>query len=281
MNIPQAVAIQRYEMVRDELKAKSPEQWSKVIALCALLPSQIDVEAIWRFGRDKPCFSNITVSSGQRIAKDIALSQDFDSWQQIAGSDWTVTMKSGGQRWKSNDNFDVSGKAISNYVSTLERGGFKSYLWRLYAIRELALALNRGILSSSISELASHLNSGGVLPLDQHERWTTEFGYLAGRGWGYTTAYHMLTDLGVSVKPDIHLTRSVVRMGLLAPSYPINLSIDKISGAQELQHLAAKSAIELSQLITPTACPANPRTAMREVDKVLMEWSRQELARPL
>lgn len=103
-------------------------------------------------------------------------------------------------------------------------------------------------------------------------------------GWGHTTAYHMLTDLGVSVKPDIWLTTSVIRMGLLAPTPPSDLPEDKLRDIirdPNVQHLAAKRAMELSMWISSIACPDNPRTAMREVDKVLMEWRRQVLARPL
>lgn len=272
--------VRRYNMIRDELKSKFPEQWEVVVALCKALPERIDANAVWRFGRDKPCYSNIRVPIGERVAQDIGRSKDFDHWQKIASEDWAITMLESGRRWKRNSNFKIEGYAAKNFVSILERGGLSSYLWRLYCIRELALALKRGRIEPCVQTLVKYVETYGELPTDQVKQWTRQFGRLAGLGWGHTTAYHMLTDLGVSVKPDIHLTKSVVRMGLLAPALPSDTREDKLRDTN-VQHLAAKRAMELSKWITPTAYIANPRSAMREVDKVLMEWSRHGLACPL
>lgn len=284
MEISQEEAVRRYNMIRDELKSQCLDQWAMVVALCEALPAQIDVDAIWRFGRDKPCYSNIKVTIGERVARDIGLSQDFDDWRKIASDDWAITMIKSGSSWKSNSNFKLEGRAAKDFVSMLERGGLSSYLWRLYCIRELALALTRGSVACCIRTLVKLFDAYGGMPPEHVESWTKQFGRQAGLGWGHTTAYHMLTDLGVSVKPDIHLTRSVIRMGLLEPARMSNLPKEELAIVirdPKVQHLAAKSAMELSKWISPTACPSNPLSAMREVDKVLMEWSRQELACPL
>lgn len=284
MEISRNEAVRRYNIVRDELKSRCPEQWAVVVTLCEALPTQIDVDAVWRFGRNKPCYSNIKVKIGERVAQDIDLSQDFDDWRKIASDDWAITMIESGPSWKSNSNFKLEGRAAKYFISILERGGLSSYLWRLYCIRELALALERGSVANCIRTLVELFDGHGGMPLERVESWTKQFGRQAGLGWGHTTAYHMLTDLGVSVKPDLHLTRTVIRMGLLEPALMPNLPDEELAIVirdPKVQHLAAKSAMELSKWISPTACPSNPFSAMREVDKVLMEWSRQGWARPL
>ena len=35
-----------------------------------------------------------------------------------------------------------------------------------------------------------------------------------GKGWGHTTVFHFLTDIGISVKPDIHVARTLNFMGI-------------------------------------------------------------------
>jgi len=280
MEISREETVRRYNMVRDELKSRCPEQWAAVIALCQALPAQIDANAVWRFGRDKPCYANIKLKIGERVAQDIGLSQDFDDWRTIACDDWAISMIERGRSWKSNSNYRIEGRAVKNFVLMLERGGLSSYLWRLYCIRELALALKRGGVGPCIQTLVECVDAYGELPIERVKQWTKQFGQLAGLGWGHTTAYHMLTDLGVAVKPDIHLTKSLARMGLLAPALLSDASEDELRN-ENAQHSAAKRAMALSKSIIPTAHPADSRSAMREVDKVLMEWSRQELARPL
>jgi hypothetical protein len=280
MKISRDEAVRRYDAVRDELRAKRPDQWPIVVALCEAVPDHIDADAVWRYGRNKPCFSNIKVATGQRVARDLALHPDFHSFLPIAGPHWSIVMQNAGPSWKSNTNFSLSGRA-ADFVTSLSRGGLKSYQWRLYAIRELALALVSGKLDHLIAELVRSVAAHGNLPAERLAGWTTDFGRLAGRGWGLTTAYHLLTDLGVAPKPDIHLTRSVVRMGLLEPEFRSDLADTALRNDIRLQHLAARSASDLAKWIRPLACPSRPRTALREVDKVLMDWSLHGMARPL
>jgi hypothetical protein len=276
MNIPQVVAIQRYEMVRDELIARFPEQWDVVVSLCSSLPDRIDASTVWRHGRDKPCWSNIKVAMGQRIAADIQLSDDFNSYEAIASTDWEIMLRERGPSWRKNDNFELRGPAVQAFVRRLTRGGLSSYLWRLYAIRNLALALDR---NNSVRAMVDGLSRNqGRLSVDEWEKWSKNFANSVGMGWGFVTVYHMLTDLGLTPKPDMWLTLSAVRMGLLEPDARSDLREEDFG---RFEHSAVRVVIELSRLIAPTAYPQDPRSALREVDKVMMEWGRQGFARPL
>lgn len=279
MNLPLRVAIERYQLVRDEVRARAPTQWIEVASLCRDLPTVIDVAAVWKHGRDKPCWSNIKVEVGRRIASDLTLTPDFESHQVIASDAWEIKMLARGRDWKSNSNFDVRGASAQTFLSRLQQGGLASYRWRLFAIRELALSLCR---DDGALRMVNALGAAGRrLPARDIHPWAKRFAKLAGMGWGATTVDHMLTDLGLSIKPDIHLRRSAVRMGLFSPDIPSNLPVEEIEElASALDPRAVEVIVDLSGHITPTAHP-EAGSALREMDKVLMEWSRQGLIRPL
>lgn len=274
MNIPE-FSVERYNLIRDEVRQGPEGAWQEIIDLCAAVPSRIQPEHVWQFGRDKPCWSNITVELGKRISDDLGRSDAFRSHSIIASDDWRITMLEKGPRWKAGENFNTSGRAISEFFRNLPTGGLKSYKWKMFAIRNLALALqNDEVVRSMVADLS--LN-GRIAP-EKLKGWTKEFAARVGRGWGTVTVYHMLTDLGLTPKPDLHLRRSAIRMGLLS-GVPSDIPEDQI--ATKFDHDVVLAVIRLSEQITPTAYPQVPRTALREVDKVLMEWSRQGMVRAL
>lgn len=273
MQIPNDIA-QRYNLVRDDVKSKFPKKWDHVIKLCKAVPDKVLSEDLWQFGRDKPCWSNIKVNIGERIAADISRSSAFNSFETIAGDEWKIVMKSTGTRWKANNNFELVGSAVQDFVSGVrERGGIASYLWKLYAIRNLAVALRD---DSVIHKMVADLSVQGCIPATDLKKWTQQFAKQAGMGWGVVTVYHMLTDLGLTVKPDLHLKKSAIRMGLLSHKIPADFpegSFDQVS-----DHDIVLAVMALSKEIDPTACPEKANTCLREADKILMEWSREKLA---
>ena len=279
MPLPIEIAVARYNLVRDEVRERAPDEWDVVIRLCRDVPQKVDVDAFWRHGKDKPCWSNIRVEVGVRIASDLTLSQDFESYERIAGNDWAIEMREKGRRWRLNTNFDMVGEAARQVIDGLKRGGLASFIWRLYAIRQFALSLSQeeGTLPMvrALVDRPDRLRANEVYP------WATQFARLAGTGWGATTVSHMLTDLGLSVKPDLQLRRSAVRMGLLSPEVSSELPVEEIDRrAVELDPMVVRAVMELSEHVLPTAVPT-ARSSLREIDKVLMEWSRQGLLRPL
>ncbi len=276
MSISNEEAIRRYTMIRNELCTQFPEIWNEVVALCEAVPDQIDIESVWLFGRDKPCWSNIKVNAGRRIASDIPNTPDFSSFNTIAGDTWKIVMRTRGRRWTANENFGLQGEAVRAFIGGLERGGLSSYLWKLFAIRNLAIALEGDPI---VREMVNNLSVQGGIPPNELKQWTKTFSKRVGMGWGVVTVYHMLTDLGLTPKPDRQLKRSVIRMGLLAPEIPSDCAEELFDKVDD--HVIVLTVMELSNLLTPTAIPQKPRSTLREVDKVLMEWSRQGLSRPL
>lgn len=268
-------AVARYQVVRDELIARSPSAWSEVVDLCAQVPAQITADSFWQYGKDKPCWSNIKVAMGRRIADDLDLSRDFTSHRKIASPAWEVQMIEAGPSWKKSTNFRMAGASARQFMEKLEPGGLKSYRWRLYAIRQFAQALTGGPALDMVHGLIRDRFDFG--PAGIHA-WASRFAKLAGHGWGATTVQHLLTDLGLGVKPDLHLRRSAVRMGLLAPSVPRDLAYAEVDArARELDPLAVDAIMAMAPHVQSTANPGSA-SPLREIDKVLMEWSRQEIA---
>lgn len=249
-------------------------------AVCAGVAKQIDQQTFWMKARDKPCWSNIRVKIGQLLANQLTLSKGFESYEIIASPAWQMGSHGTGPKWKNNTCFSLHGDGVKQFVTSLGNSGLAKYLWRLYAIRSLAAALSTNETVRRMISKLSAATSAGQLNYDWLEEWVKEFKGYVGRGWGPTTVHHALTDLGVSLKPDIHVTRSCVRIGLIP-------GVDKQMDQREVDARWAKlvpqvirNLMELSKHVSPVAVP-DARSSLREIDKVLMEWSRQGLARPL
>lgn len=275
---PQTAAA-RYAIIRDELRQQAPASWAEVVKLAQAVPIQITPDSFWQFGRDKPCWSNIHEVTGGRLAADLEASPDFDHPEKIASPDWEIRMRSTGHTWKKNGNFELVGPAVRAFVSGLPtKSSLRNYLWRLFAIREFAKSLTtKPALIDMINVL---INSRFDFGPDGIYKWACRFAQLAGRGWGPTTVMHMLTDLGFAIKPDVHVRYSAVRIGLLTPEYATDFSEDYIKNNKEtLDPLVVRAIMVMAPHVDPVADP-QAAFALREIDKVMMEWSKQGLARP-
>jgi hypothetical protein len=273
--------LNKYLQAREELKSQKPEAWKEVVTLCNNVPETVDLQTIWMFGRDKPCWSNIKVAGGERIAQDIFESTDFDAFKTIAGDEWGL-VKTG--RGRANKLFEAKGNSVKKFLDRLGKGGLKSYQWKLYSIRQLALALADE--HHPIHELTKELISNQFIDHQRVGPWTKKFQKCAGFGWGYITANHMLADLGLSIKPDLHVRRAGVRLGMTVntPTTLTNAQIDKLPAKVDYEIVV--KALQIAEVLSPIARTGVSGTfknkiALREMDKAIMEWSRQDLSRPL
>jgi len=273
---PHAAAA-RYAIIRDELRQQAPTAWAEVVKLAQAVPMQITPDSFWQFGKDKPCWSNIREVVGGRLTADLKASPDFQSSSAIAGPAWEIYIspRNVDWHWKKNENFKLVGPAAQAFVERLPPGGLSSYRWRLCAIREFAKALNhhpelRQMIQQWIDDDFNFGNEGAY-------KWACRFAKYAGRGWGAISVMHLLTDLGRGVKPDLWLCRSAVYMGLLSPQISTNLldkDIKKINPGRIVEVIMA-----MAPYVDPVAAPG-ASSALREIDKVMMEWSKQGLAHP-
>jgi hypothetical protein len=217
---------------------------------------------------------------GERLFESLKCEPTFEKAEGVAADTWEMRSCGRGHSWKANDYFEgLRGKQVRTFVAA-NQSALGSYCWRLCAIRELARALvHDHRLPAMIAKLATQVAAGN-LQEDELRAWVQEFRRRAGRGWGPTSVYHLLADLGVTPKPDIHLYQSAVDMGLVSRSASNRNGAERRSPNERMQHEVVWRTIELAREITPTAWAEAPN-ALREVDKVPMEWSRQGLRRTL
>ena len=277
MAIDLNLAVHKLRAVRAKVREQSASTWAELEVLCANIPATIGKVQIWQMGKDKPCWSNIQVPTGERIVSDLQRSTDFQSSATIASASWLMVRNP--QLGRSSSAFTLEGDSVRAFIAGLQPGGLKSYVWRLYAIRELAKGLESNAnpkLTALIQELITKQSFTG----SEIERWTKNFAKHVGYGWGYITVNHMLTDLGVSIKPDVWVRRSAVRLGLIegVPSDSAFEHIDALPEKVDFQII--NIALDAAGLIEPlvavqTSDPKlKKRLALREIDLCLMRWGK-------
>jgi hypothetical protein len=273
----------RYLRARAEVRAHA-NAWREVLAVCAdfRVPAfgpgrsfDENRQSVWFAGRDKPCFSNVKVKIGERMQREIlagGFAQAFADHAVIASDRWRID-RNGNAGWRRSDSYTVHGAARDFVEAYRNNKGLASYRWRLHAIRQFALALRDDpAMHRLIGQLADWQSQPAVLAA-QLKPWSCRFAARAGQGWGVTTVYHLLTDLGVAIKPDLHVMASVACLtGGMADGTDVR-------SGKPTEHEAVLHVLELARRVGPD--PELPAAgALRVVDKVLMEWSRHRLACP-
>lgn len=265
--------------------------WTEAQELIALVPERVDLQSIWLAGRTKPCYSNIKVEQGTALHNQIATHHEFSESAHIASDDWSIAYtatKDQGKNWKANVRYQTGmGAKAKQFVDSLKMTGLANRLWKLYAIRQFSLAVNSISETPDCNLPDSSKQAGNLvaqliaLPNEDslpEKNWASDFARCVGRGWGPITAQHMLTDLGLSIKPDIHLCRAVVKLGWLESAsngrYHALMSDKEIGPiTPELAGLVTNSIIAMTERIA-SETNQSIRKARRELDFVLMEWNR-------
>lgn len=206
------------------------------------------------------------------MAEEMLAHTPFERATVIAGADWEIRARRRGRGWHANANFELRGPAARRFVGDLAAGGFRSQLWRLFAIRRLAVALTRQ------SDVQSHVlavcSADGFMPTAVGERWSRAFARQLGDGWGVGMARRLLTHLGLCVFPDLALCRGAVRAGLFAPSCAADLTdVQIVRRSPELASALARIAIDLARQVQPGAAPTRSG-ALLEVGQVLRSFGR-------
>lgn len=213
-------------------------------------PAEADAEKVWRVLWDKPLYAATRVKAAEN---NIAMLEPHmaGAWARI-GLDATVMQLSFEGRQDRKDVYrgegDLFDKARVRPIVAMHR---------LFRIQSAAQLL-RDWVSVDRERPARHLRS---VPLS---RLVPKLQGELGRGWGHITVLHLLTDLGLAVKPDLHLAASVRELGLCD---------EKVGRVPTLEQ-----AIQINEAVSALSdvFGAGPR-ALRYTDKILMEASRQRL----
>lgn len=230
---------------------------AKALAATTVDPKTATPDEIWRVLWDKPLYANARVDVAKRWVANI--NDDMNGAWRILGADPAVftirQTRPGIQR----DCFEVQGEAAKDFVTRQSVA-----LHRLYRIQGAAKALRARALRHA-HPLANIVGRplSEVIPILQAE---------FGPGWGAITVLHALTDMGLAVKPDLHLVNTMRVLGLCK-----GMSDRKVPDFRDA--IRINDAVrQLLAAIGQTDSPSN----LRYIDKVLMDVShRNVLSKPL
>lgn len=218
-------------------------------------PHTADIESCWEVMWSKPLYANTYVHIGERKRAAIA-PQMSGSWRFIGDDDERFLISHIGGR-NATENFSIQGVLANAMHAT-----HKIAAHRLFAIQGAA---------SFLRTLAAQAGEQAPFAFFADERLSKlvpDLRHQLGRGWGPISVLHMLTDLGLAVKPDLHLVRTVRRLGLL-------------TGLGEVKVPNEETAVRINEAVAKLAFEyggSSSRAAnLRYMDKLLMEVSRQGL----
>jgi hypothetical protein len=221
---------------------------AQALAAATVNPATASPDAIWRVLWDKPLYANARVSLATRWVAEIEQEMK-DAWK-ILGADPKVFRIRHVTPGVKRECFAVHGSLAEGFVA---RHGIA--LHRLYRIQGAATALRAraarhdypfaDIVGSSLSETIPRLQN--------------EF----GPGWGPITVLHALTDMGLAVKPDLHLVNTMRVLKL-----SVGLSDRKVPAIGE----ALMINRDVRALLQKLGRAESPQE-LRYIDKVLMDLS--------
>lgn len=230
------------------------DRFPEVIAEAQLLadividPNGSDVDKVWSILWGKPLFANARVPVAERWCEALSFHMD-GAWKLWGEPSHFLISKTGAGIQRSS--FKVKGDAAEEILRT----GIA--LHRLHAIQGAARATrHRAAVSDRPFQDLMGLELSEAVKLLRGE---------FGAGWGPITTLHFLTDLGLAVKPDLHLMRAMRYF-----SGQALMAGGKVASFSEA--IEANNAVKQLR----TELEMDPSSAnMRYLDKVLMEISRQ------
>jgi hypothetical protein len=292
-----------YYRLRDMLFTEFPEALDELVVRCNETGvGTVDAEGnrilteddFWRSVGDKPLFTNMSVKAGRSSEKAWRVGL-FPDWHDMGSDRWQLVYRKSGSA-RATDNYTVVGPDAQTFVG--KRGRFttladgtrfrrpRTAMFRLYAMRGLARWLveqnqqvlpvedaaesrggSTGLQAPKLASLS--LNLGKHSPIEKVAETCRELAEAFGLGWGVTTVLHGLMDCGYwVVKPDVHLVRTVAKLGCLKDPTLALADSDKFLKKEACLFEVVDVARELARRITPL--PESGGKAIREVDVVLM-----------
>lgn len=221
-----------------------------------------DVEECWRQIWNKPLYANTKVAIGERYEEKLSSIMP-GAWRFI-GLDRERFLITHQGKGSSAENFAESGSIIQQ-IRNVSGVAAK----RLFAIQGGAAFLRELVAENGESAPLSPYAADDLdKMLEKLQNIISDFRPRLGRGWGHITVMHMLTDFGLSVKPDIHLVKTVRRLGIVEGLRDATLP-------NEREAIAIVTAI--AHLVQAVYGDEASFAKLRYTDKMLMDASREGL----
>lgn len=196
-----------------------------------------DSDTCWRKLWDKPIYANLRVREADRIKE--ALKQilwEYDkveirhAWK-LLGKDSSVFRIEKFGNGIARKSFRLEGTLAKRIGENTDP---KIALHRLYYIQQAAGALRQRdrISDFPFSDLIDCAE-------ERIEETVSKLMKEFGAGWGYVTVLHALTDMGLAVKPDVHLVRTMRHLGFCSGA-----PVDRVP----TKHQACRTVLDVKRL---------------------------------
>ena len=225
---------------------------AKALAAATVDPQTATADEVWRVIWDKPLFANARVDVAKRWVANIE--EDMNGAWNFLGKEPTVfrirQVRPGMQR----ECFEVQGAFGLDFVARTSVA-----LHRIYRIQGAATALRHRVMRNAFpfADIVGR-PLADVIPILQNE---------FGSGWGVITILHALTDMGLAVKPDLHLVNSMRLLKLCT-----DISDRKVPDFKDAIRIN-----EAVRLLLAALGRADTPSELRYIDKVLMDLSHRKL----
>lgn len=240
--------------LHDRLRDLHPDaiQEARLLAASTVDPLTAGPDAIWRVLWDKPLYANARVEVAKRWVADIE-QEMAGAWKVLGANPAVFRIR---QVWPGvkRECFEVEGVFAREFVSS-----HSVALHRLYRIQGAATALR--VRAAHHAHPFADIARGPLsftVPMLQNE---------FGPGWGVITVLHALTDMGLAVKPDLHLVNT--------------MRVLKLSeGISDRKVPAFRDALKINRdvrTLLETLGRAEDPSALRYFDKVLMDLSHRNV----
>jgi hypothetical protein len=247
----------RFQCLEDLLRRRAPESIAQAesLKLAVVDPASADAECCWSVIWNKPLFSATRTELGERNVGRLAPLLN-GAWADIGIPDgrYHISLLCRRRSFKPED-YLVRGALAQNI-----RNNFNIAVHRMFAVQGGAVALRCWAAANPATPCAA-------LTTVRLPALVPQLQATLGPFWGPITVMHLLTDLGLSCKPDRHLFRSVQALWIDSkppPGMPPTLdNLMRINAAVEALAVSLYGA----------SSPAR----LRYLDKVLMEISRMSL----
>ena len=240
--------------LHDRLSELHPDaiQEAKTLALNTIDPRIAEPDTIWRVLWDKPLFANARVEVAKRWVAGIE-PEMAGAWK-ILGADPAVFKIRQVRPGMKRECFEVEGALAREFVRQ-----HRVALHRLYRIQGAAVALRARAVRNAhpFADIVGRTLSETIPALQ------SEF----GPGWGVITVLHALTDMGLAVKPDLHLVNTMRKLKLSH-----GLADRKVPDFRD----AVQINKDVRQLLAAIGRSDNP-SDLRYIDKVLMDLSHRNI----
>lgn len=241
-------AANEFLKLRNQLERNYPEAIREAERLAASIadPSTATAGECWAKIWDKPLYANCRVLVAER-RKAILTSYMTDNWHELADLNGQYAITKG--KGTSKSAYKLAGDLAQELN---EEAGIPRH--RLYAIICAARAFTlRSQRNAPFSELAN-AELKTLVPALRKE---------LGFGWGNVTVLHFLTDMGLAIKPDLHVIRTMTYLGFsLANKNCTNANFEELLKINDV----AKNIIQLIKGNSDGA-------SLREVDYLMMQIS--------